>query len=289
MSWHKEYARPITRPLVAPGIKFILWDYECDADEDRLATNDDHVISMMLTRQCDARARHDLGGRFSAFGRLGSLLMTPARVPIHTIGTPFRAKVARLEVDHNRYPHLDDLSAQRSPEHLARCIGIGSREIREAMDRLVREARNPGFSSDLLLEGVCSTIVVELMRYLEVQCEDGKRTAGLFKAELGRLTDYVDAHLDERIAVAHLASLIGLSERHFARRFREATGQSVHAFVEQARLRRARALLAEPDLSIKQVAFALGFASPANFSDAFLRQSGERPAAFRRRVASGAH
>lgn len=287
MSWHKEYARPITRPLVAPGIKFTLWDYVCDVAEDRLATNEEHVISMVLTRQCDARVRHDLGGRFSAFGPLGSLLMTPATVPIHTIGTPFHAKIARLEVDRARYPHLEHLSAQRCPDQLARCIGIASRDIHDAMNRLVREARNPGFSSDLLLEGVCSTIVVELLRYLEVARQEIKRTIGLSKAELDRLTHYIDAHLDERIAVAHLASLIGLSERHFARCFRAATGQSVHAFVDQARLRRAMTLLAEPDLPIKQVAFALGFAGPANFSDAFLRQSGERPAAFRRRIASG--
>lgn len=284
MSWHKEYARPITRPLVARGIRFTLWDYECDADEDRLAVNEEHVLSMMLTRQCDARARHDLGGSFSQFGRLGSMLMTPAQVPLHTVGTPFHAKIARLEVDRARFPQLESLSTHRRPDQLARCVGIASRDIRDGMDRLAREARNPGFSSDLLLEGVCSTLVVELMRYLEGERNEVPRSTGFSKAELRRVTDYVDAHLDERIAVADLARLIGLSERHFARRFRAATGQSVHAFVDQARLRRAKALLADHDLSIKQAAFALGFASPANFSDAFLRQSGERPAAYRRRL-----
>lgn len=283
MSWSARYARPIGEPLVAPGIRFSLWDYACADGEDRLATNNVHVISMMLTQQCNARVRHDLGARYSSFGRLGSLLMTPAHVPIHTIGNPLQTRIARLEVEPGRFQHLEGLTTQRRSEKLARCVNIANRDIRNAMRRLAIEAEKPGFSSDLLVEGICSTIVVELFRYIEAEPETVAKVRYLSAPEIRQVTDYVQANLDRRIAVATLADLFGLSERHFSRRFKVTTGQSVYAFVNQARFRHAKVLLSDPGLSIKQVAFGLGFSSPANFSDAFYRQSGERPDVFRRR------
>lgn len=292
MSWSIEHAHPIGEALVAPGLRFTLWDYSCDEGEDRLATNDAHVVSLMLTGDCDALVRHDLGKRYSQFRRLGSLLMTPAHVPIHTIGVPFRTRVARLEVLPGRFAALERLSGERIADQLMRCTDIPTETIRTAMRRLASEVINPGLSSDLLLEGLGTTVVVDLLRYMEDESAQVSyatlgHTAGssFTVAQIRSVADFVEANLERRISVSSIAGHFNLSARHFARRFRATTGQSVSRFVEQVRLQHARKLLSDRRLSIKEISYRMGFASPANFSDAFLRQCGERPRTYRQRQA----
>ena len=74
-----------------------------------------------------------------------------------------------------------------------------------------------------------------------------------------RETGGADASLD------HLAQIAGYSRFHFMRLFRQYTGQSVHEYVNQCRLRKVKALLAR-GLALKAIAAELGFSCPAAFS-----------------------
>jgi transcriptional regulator GlxA family with amidase domain len=72
-------------------------------------------------------------------------------------------------------------------------------------------------------------------------------------------TGGVDASLD------HLAQIAGYSKFHFLRLFKQHTGQSVHAYVNQSRLRKVEELRAG-GLPLKAIAVKLGFSCPAAFS-----------------------
>lgn len=99
--------------------------------------------------------------------------------------------------------------------------------------------------------------------------------------KLRRLTDHVEAHLAERIGIASLARLCGLSERQFHRAFLATTGQTPLAFVIGRRIERARLLLATSDGTIALVAFRTGFANPTHFARAFSAVTGVTPSAYR--------
>jgi len=55
------------------------------------------------------------------------------------------------------------------------------------------------------------------------------------------------------------------------------------AFLLHTRLERARYLLDDSDLSIKQIAHACGFADPNYFSRIFRQRHGQSPGAYRQR------
>lgn len=74
-----------------------------------------------------------------------------------------------------------------------------------------------------------------------------------------RKTGGADAHLD------HLAQIAGYSKFHFLRLFRQHIGQSIHTYVNQARLRKVKELRAR-GLTFKAIAAELGFSCPAAFS-----------------------
>ncbi|WP_327147661.1 AraC family transcriptional regulator [Nocardia sp. NBC_01329] len=88
--------------------------------------------------------------------------------------------------------------------------------------------------------------------------------------------------------VASLASESGVSRALFARRFSEVMGQSPLAYLTEYRMDEAEELLADRNLTVAQVAKAVGYADAFGFSAAFKRYRGVRPSDFRATVDLGA-
>lgn len=74
-----------------------------------------------------------------------------------------------------------------------------------------------------------------------------------------------------------------MSPRTLKRRLR-AHGVSFRQLLDRARYSHATRLLADPELTVEQVAFQVGYSSLANFSRAFRRWAGSSPGAFRLRL-----
>jgi len=94
-----------------------------------------------------------------------------------------------------------------------------------------------------------------------------------------RATRYLRQHLTEAIAMPELARVFSLSESHFRRRFKAATGLSPLAYVTRLRLERAQELLAA-GVSIKATAEAVGYADPFYFMRQFRLHTGQTAGAF---------
>jgi transcriptional regulator GlxA family with amidase domain len=90
------------------------------------------------------------------------------------------------------------------------------------------------------------------------------------------------------LSVESLAERAGMTARSFSRRFRRETGVTPAAFVEMARVNRAKALLETADWSLARVAERAGFGSLAALHRAFGRSVGITPGEYRDRFASSA-
>lgn len=92
---------------------------------------------------------------------------------------------------------------------------------------------------------------------------------------------YILAHHIQPIHVRDLAAMAGCSENHLNTRFREAVGQPIRQYIIDLRLQRARRLLLQGELPIKNVALQSGFNDPLYFSRLFRDRSGCSPSDFR--------
>jgi AraC family transcriptional activator FtrA len=101
-------------------------------------------------------------------------------------------------------------------------------------------------------------------------------------AGLADALEWASAHLDEDVTVAALAGISAMSPRHFARRFRDATGTTPHQWLLTQRVDRARSLLEATDSSVEQVATQSGFGTAAALRLHFQRTVGTSPTAYRR-------
>jgi AraC family transcriptional regulator len=80
-----------------------------------------------------------------------------------------------------------------------------------------------------------------------------------------------------------LARLCDMTVRQLSRGFKVQTGKTLGRFVDEATAERAIHLLTATDLSIREIASDLGFASSASFAYAFRRSTGLLPSQVRRR------
>lgn len=83
-------------------------------------------------------------------------------------------------------------------------------------------------------------------------------------------------------SIERLARDAGMAVSTLRRRFRQATGSALHAHALACRLGRARALLGEGDLAIKDIADQLGYADVSFFTKQFTAHAGVSPATYRR-------
>jgi len=82
-----------------------------------------------------------------------------------------------------------------------------------------------------------------------------------------------------------LARRLGVSYTWFRRMFAHHTGLSPHQYRIQIKVGRARSLLSETALTVKEVAFRCGFESEHYFSRLFKRKTGAAPGQWRRSLA----
>ncbi len=85
-------------------------------------------------------------------------------------------------------------------------------------------------------------------------------------AMLARIRDFVNAHLDEPIDVATLATMTGRSQFHFSRAFTRSVGVSPYRYVVHLRLRRAVELVRERRLPLAEIAVSTGFADQSHLT-----------------------
>lgn len=94
--------------------------------------------------------------------------------------------------------------------------------------------------------------------------------------------DYMEAHHAESLSVADVARAVHWSESRLSHMFRSVTGLGVAEYMEHIRLRHARRLLTDSDMSIAEIALACGFSDHSYFARRFRRLCDVTPLAWRK-------
>ncbi len=90
--------------------------------------------------------------------------------------------------------------------------------------------------------------------------------------------------LAEPASIVGLARRAGLSPRTLGRRFRQATGTSPQAYLQQQRITTARELLRSSNLSVNEISWRVGLQDVSYFSQLFKRHCSMSPGAYRHMV-----
>lgn len=154
--------------------------------------------------------------------------------------------------------------------------------LRMVMERLKAVLQEPSLDRPGYVQALCDRLSFELGRALAALSDPVRKQGGLTARQVRIVTDYMDAHLSERITIADLAALAGLTRFHFIRSFKESTGLPPHQFMIRKRIGRAKQILGQSTMTIGEVADRTGFRGSLQFTRSFRRHVGMTPTRFRR-------
>lgn len=92
---------------------------------------------------------------------------------------------------------------------------------------------------------------------------------------------YIDENYRQSISLDTLAERFYFSREYIGRIFRAQYGCAVYEYIQQRRMEQAKALLANPRLSLQAIAEHLGYSNANYFSKAFRRHFGASPSEYR--------
>jgi AraC family transcriptional regulator len=151
--------------------------------------------------------------------------------------------------------------------------------------KLTQEIERGAQADRFYLEALSVVLVSELIRLNRNGSGPAERNRGGLAAWQQRAVDeMIEEHLDEPLSLVALAELVRLSPRHFARAFKQSFGRPPHQYHLLRRVERAKALLGQGEMSVTEIAVALGFADTSAFSTTFRRLAGGTPRDYRRRL-----
>ena len=112
---------------------------------------------------------------------------------------------------------------------------------------------------------------------LEQNAEIPAATDDPIRKAIARISE--DIH--KNITIGELSLHSGLSHAQFIRRFRRITGMTPSEYLALLRLQKAKSLLTDTDLLIREIAPACGFENENYFSNFFKKHTGTSPSAYR--------
>ena len=152
------------------------------------------------------------------------------------------------------------------------------RQVGNALYNDLQQQRPP---SARYLQSLACVVAVHLARHYRKSAPPAVQGGGLPTQKVERVRAFVEANIDKPLPVDLLAAEVRLSPFHFARTFKQATGQAPHLYVLMQRVERAKVLLRESDCPVREVALRTGFRTQGHFTGVFHRYTGSTPRAFR--------
>lgn len=240
-------------------------------------------IEMILTRPL-VRASYDRSAGLAQYQLLGDVAFVPSDVPLYCSWAEGRQRsisclfdVERLAGGHGewRWPSFD----------LVKTLAVGNDYVRAGLRRIAEEVLSPSFACTAQIEASLLFVAHELSRLLEnAPRQEVRDNHKLSERQLAILHEALFDTPGEGPTIMDLAATFGMSPRQLTFAFRNTTGDTLRNRIAQGRIERAKHLLGTRHVLIKQVAFDIGFQSPAAFVAAFRKATGVTPQNYRKRL-----
>jgi len=242
--------------------------------------NDFHEINVALTGSLTTTKIGSSGRQVHTYNRGSNVCITPAGQPVSAewsgrldnLGMFLDAKfVARTAEENGFSPNVEFREVYRHDDALIQNLGLTLLETSAKGDPL----------GSLLADSLIQTLTLHLLSNYTNASESPAASGGLPGYRLNRVTEFIDANLENEINLADLAATAELSPFHFSRAFRKSTGKTPHQYVIHRRLEHAKVLLARPDLPIVDVSIRSGFKNQSHFTSLFRKYTKFTPKLWR--------
>jgi DNA-binding response OmpR family regulator/nitrogen-specific signal transduction histidine kinase len=109
----------------------------------------------------------------------------------------------------------------------------------------------------------------------------GKKFTNLEERFMSKIVEVIENHLsEEEFSIEQLAAEMYMSRMQLHRKLKALTGKSSSLYIRSFRLLRARKMIQDQQGNISEIAYSVGFSSPAYFTKCFKNEFGSPPSEF---------
>jgi AraC family transcriptional regulator len=244
-------------------------------------TNRFHEVNVAIAGSLTTHKISASGMHVAMKGSAGNLCITPAGQAISAhwerqldnMGISIEPRfIERTAAENHFSSGFEFLEIYRGEDPLVQQIGL----------TLLSEAESDSPSGRLFADSLIQTLTLHLLRnYTTAIAKNGTANGGLSGHRLKRVKEFIDANLESDLTLAEIAAVADLSQFHFAREFRKATGATPQQFLMQRRIEAAKELLSMDGLPIVEVSLRTGFKNQSHFTTLFRKFTSFTPKAWR--------
>lgn len=158
------------------------------------------------------------------------------------------------------------------------CFEISCREAMEDYIELLLGTKYRYFEYELFTAQIISKMLFTMIDGISAPQKDIQHN----KALTFKVIDYIENHYHEPLQLNDISAHIYLSTEHIIRIFHEETGMTPYQYIKQFRLRKACMYLEERELSISEIAAAVGYQSVSSFIAQFKTYYGITPGMYKK-------
>lgn len=104
-----------------------------------------------------------------------------------------------------------------------------------------------------------------------------------YSIQTKKCLEYIYDHLHTRITVPVLAEYVNLSPNYLSRLFKQETGLTISAYIQNKKIETAQNMLSYSDYTVSEIALTLAFPDQSYFSALFKRHTGITPNTYRKK------
>ena len=154
--------------------------------------------------------------------------------------------------------------------------GIDTSHYIEQMIRIVKDSEE-----DIeAMNAQCCVVFHRLCQFIHTNLRSDQEKAAI-PANIVRLKNYIDFHLDEPLTIEKCASITYLSPSQTTRKFRKYYAMAPYEYLNSRRMQWAQELLRTSSHTVHDIAKQLGFQDQSYFSKYFKLKCGKSPTEFR--------
>lgn len=153
------------------------------------------------------------------------------------------------------------------------------KEIISCIDKIIKEYFKKDLGFELAIKSYIYKLIVLLIRkYVDkifTHKEFDSRVSNLKR--FNNILRYIEDNFTNQLTIGELASMSNMSNYHFCRLFKQATGKSTIDYINGLRIEKAMLLLKQSDYNITEIALSCGFDDTNYFSRLFKKYKNTSP------------
>ncbi|MCD8190089.1 MAG: AraC family transcriptional regulator [Clostridiales bacterium] len=118
-----------------------------------------------------------------------------------------------------------------------------------------------------------------IQEYTKMNAELSELSSGSILVR--RISQYTKSHITEKLSTSVFAEELGMNAAYLSTHFKKETGKTIGAFIQEEKIREAKRLLLESDLSLAEISSFLNFSSESYFCAVFKKNTGMTPQVYR--------